>query len=100
MIFTGRFLEAEEAKAVGLINRVVPGERLMEETLEMAAMICEKPVLAIRAAKESIHRGLGMTLEQGLELETDLWCSLSGTKDQQEGAAAFLEKRKPVFTGQ
>lgn len=99
MIYTGRFLDAEEAKAIGLVNKVVPMEDLMDEAMKTAGILAQKPVLALRAAKEAVHRGFSMPVEQGLRLESDLWCSLTGTDDQREGAAAFLEKRKPVFTG-
>ena len=71
----------------------------MDEAREMATLLASKPPLALRAAKETIHKGLSMTLEQGLDLESDRWSYLCGTEDQKEGAAAFIEKRKPVFKG-
>lgn len=99
MIFTGKKIAASEAKAIGLVNNVVPHEKLMGEAMEMARLICTKPRINLRAAKEAIDRGLNMTLEEGLRVEADLWCHLTGTEDQKEGARAFLEKRKPVYRG-
>jgi enoyl-CoA hydratase len=99
LVFTGKFIDAEEAKSIGLVNKVVPKETLMDEAMEMAKLLASKPLLALRAAKETIHKGYSMTLEQGLELEIDHWSYLCGTEDQKEGAAAFIEKRKPVFKG-
>jgi enoyl-CoA hydratase len=99
MIYTGQFISAERAVAIGLVNRVVKPEKLMEEAKAMAALIASKPVLAIRAAKEAINHGLNMTLQEGLAVEANHWSYLCGTEDQKEGAAAFIEKRKPKFTG-
>jgi enoyl-CoA hydratase len=99
LIYTGKFIGAEEAARIGLVNRVVEPEMLMDEVMELAALIADKPPLGIRAAKESITRGLNMTLLEGLELESYHWSYLCGTEDQKEGARAFIEKRKPVFKG-
>jgi len=99
LIFTGEFISAEEAARIGLVNKVVELEKLMDEAMEMARLIASKPPLGIRAAKEAINRGLNMTLLEGLELEAYHWSYLCGTEDQKEGARAFIEKRKPVFVG-
>ncbi|MBW2058657.1 MAG: enoyl-CoA hydratase/isomerase family protein [Deltaproteobacteria bacterium] len=99
LIYTGRFIDAQEAQRIGLVNKVVPGNELRREAMEMAEGIAGKPPLAVRAAKEAIHQGLSMALDQGLEIEIDRWSYLCGTEDQKEGAAAFIEKRKPVFKG-
>jgi enoyl-CoA hydratase len=99
LIYTGKFIGAEEAIRIGLVNRVVEPEMLMDEAMELAALIAGKPPLGIRAAKEVITRGLNMTLLEGLELEAYHWSYLCGTEDQKEGARAFIEKRKPVFKG-
>jgi enoyl-CoA hydratase len=99
LIYTGQFIDAQRAAAIGLVNKVVPREKLMEEAKAMAALIASKPVLAVRAAKEAINHGLNMTLHEGLHVETNHWIYLCGTEDQKEGAAAFIEKRKPKFTG-
>jgi len=99
LIYTGRFIDAEEGMTLGLINKVVPKESLMTEAMEMASLLASKPPLAIRAAKETIHQGVNMTLSQGLDLEIERWSYLCGTEDQKEGASAFIEKRKPIFVG-
>jgi enoyl-CoA hydratase/carnithine racemase len=99
LIYTGKFIGAEEAARIGLVNKVVEPEKLMDEVMEMAALIAAKPPLGIRAAKEAINRGLNMTLHEGLEVEAYHWSYLCGSEDQKEGAKAFIEKRKPVFKG-
>jgi enoyl-CoA hydratase len=99
LIYTGRFISAEEAARIGLVNKVVAPERLMDEAMDMAALIADKPPLALRAAKEVINLGLNMTLLEGLEMEAFHWSYLCGTEDQKEGARAFIEKRKPSFRG-
>jgi enoyl-CoA hydratase len=99
LIYTGQFISAEKAEAIGLVNRVVEPEALMAEAKQMALLIAAKPVLAVRAAKEAINHGLNMTLHEGLDLESFHWSYLCGTEDQKEGARAFIEKRKPKFVG-
>ena len=99
LIFTGRFITAEDAKNIGLVNFVVPSGEHMNKAEEIAQVLCGKAPLALRAAKEVIGRGMNMTLDNGLVLEADLGSFLYGTEDQKEGALAFLEKRKPVFKG-
>ncbi len=99
LIYTGQFISAERAEAIGLVNKVVEPEKLMEEARQMASLIAAKPVLAVRAAKEAINHGLNMTLHEGLDLESFHWSYLCGTEDQKEGARAFIEKRKPKFVG-
>jgi len=99
LIYTGKFISAERAYSIGLVNVVVEPDKLMDEAKEMAALIASKPVLAVRAAKEAINHGLNMTLHEGLDLEAIHWSYLCGTEDQKEGAAAFIEKRKPNFVG-
>lgn len=99
LIYTGKFISAEEAARIGLVNKVTEPEQLMDEAMDMASLIASKPPLGIRAAKEAINRGLNMTLLEGLEVEADHWSYLCGTEDQKEGARAFIEKRKPVFQG-
>jgi enoyl-CoA hydratase len=99
LIYTGKFIGAEEAARIGLVNKVTEPDMLMDEAMEMAALIAGKPPLGIRAAKEAITGGLNMTLLEGLELEAYHWSYLCGTEDQKEGARAFIEKRKPVFKG-
>jgi enoyl-CoA hydratase len=99
LIYTGKFISAEDAAKIGLVNHVVEPEKLLDEAMEMAALIASKPPLGIRAAKEAIDMGLNMSLFEGLEVEAHQWSYLCGTEDQKEGARAFIEKRKPVFSG-
>ncbi len=99
LIYTGEWIDAKRAAEIGLVNRTVEPEVLMDEALKLASMIAEKPPLGIRAAKEAIDRGRNLPLEEGLRVEAHLWSGLCGTEDQKEGARAFIEKRKPRFVG-
>lgn len=97
LIFTGRQVKAEEAKAIGLVNKVVAGENLLEEAMNMMAEITAKAPIAIRYAKVVINKGVDMDLKNALELEKDIAGLTFATEDKQEGMNAFLEKRKPEF---
>lgn len=99
MILTGRSISAEEAYRVGLVNRVVPSESLMEEAKKLASDIASKPPISIRSAKEAILKAQDTSLEVGLEFERKAFYMLFATEDGKEGMRAFLEKRKPNFKG-
>lgn len=99
MLLTGKPINAQEALRVGLINAVVPKEKLMATAEEMARGILELGPLGVRASKEAMMRGLNMTLQDGLRLEEMLFDSLKHTEDVEEGPKAFKEKRKPQFKG-
>jgi enoyl-CoA hydratase len=99
MVLTGEPLSATEAYTCGLVNRVVPIERYLDEALELARLIAERPPVAIRLAREALRLGLETTLRDGLELERRNFLLLFDTHDQQEGMQAFLEKRPPDFQG-
>lgn len=99
MILSGKSISAEEAYRVGLVNRVVPAESLMEEAKKMAAEIASKPTISVRAAKEAILRAQDTALEVGLEFERRAFYMLFATEDGKEGMRAFIEKRKPNFKG-
>lgn len=99
MILTGKSISAEEAYRIGLVNRVVPPESLMEEAKKLGAEIASKPPISIRSAKEAILRAQDTTLEVGLEFERKAFCMLFATEDGKEGMRAFVEKRKPNFKG-
>lgn len=99
MIYTCEFISAKRAVEVGLVNRVVEPDALMDEARKMAEVIAGRPVLGVRAAKEAINMGQDVTLLEGLDMEADYWFYLCGTEDQKEAARAFIEKRKPVFVG-
>jgi enoyl-CoA hydratase/carnithine racemase len=99
LIFTGRRVEAAEALQIGLVNRVVPPEALMDECRRMAAMICETGPIAIEQAKYAINYGLETDLATGLAIESNAYWVCIPTEDRLEGLAAFREKRKPVYKG-
>ncbi len=97
LIFTGRMVKAEEAKDIGLVNKVVPADELLKEALEMMELIKTKAPLAVKYAKVAINRGIDLDISNGLELEKDIAAITFGTEDKQEGMNAFLEKRKADF---
>ena len=99
MILTGARIPAAEALRIGIVERVVPAGKALEAATELARSIAEKAPIALRYAKEAVVKGLGMSLEDGLRLEGDLSTLLRTTEDRVEGAKAFLEKRKPRWTG-
>lgn len=97
MHLTGRFMTAEEAERSGLVSRVVPAKKLMEEAMAAAARISEKSALTAMAVKEAVNRSYETTLREGLLFERRLFHALFATEDQQEGMTAFLEKREAQF---
>jgi enoyl-CoA hydratase/carnithine racemase len=99
MLFFGEPIDAEEAFRIGLINKVVPKDDLMPTATEWAERLCQLPPLAVRGAKEAMLTGLGMSLEQGLKLESKIEDFLVSSEDCQESCAAFQEKRKPELKG-
>ncbi|UCG61279.1 MAG: enoyl-CoA hydratase/isomerase family protein [Candidatus Zixiibacteriota bacterium] len=99
MIFTGDMVDAAEAHRVGLVDEVYPPDQLMDKAMEMAKTICTKGPVAVALAKECINRGLDGTLTAGCDLEKANFGQVCGTGDKNEGCEAFLEKRKPNFTG-
>ncbi len=98
MVLTGRRMDAAEAERSGLVSRVVPADRLMDEALAVAATICTLGMPSLMAAKESINRSFESGLSDGISYERRLFHMLFGTEDQREGMGAFLEKRPPGFT--
>ncbi len=99
LVYSGRFVGAEEALAIGLADRVVPAAEVYDAAKEMVGRYVGGPALALRAAKEAIDRGLETDLETGLEIERMLFTGLFATKDRATGMTAFLEKQKPTFEG-
>ncbi len=99
MVLTGEILDAQAAFEIGLINKIYNSSDLQLEVDKLAADLSLKAPFALRYIKEAINEGLDMTLEQGLRLEADLYFLLHTTSDRTEGVKAFLEKRKPNFTG-
>jgi enoyl-CoA hydratase len=98
-MLTRRTISAEEAFDFGLLNRIVPPERVLEEALSLANEIEHLSPLSIRACLKAVTQGIELPLEEGLALETELFAFLFSTEDAREGTRAFLEKRKPVFKG-
>ncbi len=97
MNLTGRFMGAEEAERAGLVSRVVPTKKLIEESLAAAAKIAEKSMISVTAIKEAVDRSFEVPLQEGLLIERRLFHSMFATEDQKEGMAAFVEKRTPQF---
>lgn len=99
MLLTGQPITAGEAYRIGLVNQVVAPGQLMPTARRWAKVILQKAPLAVRAAKEAMARGLNMSLDDGLELESRLVARLMATEDYTEGVTAFLEKRGANFHG-
>ena len=97
MNLTGRFMDAEEAERAGLVSRVVPAKKLLDEAMGAATRIAEKSMVSAMAAKEVVNRSYETTLSEGLLYERRVFHSLFATEDQKEGMAAFLEKREAQF---
>jgi enoyl-CoA hydratase len=99
IILTGDPIKADRALAIGLVNKVVEPEQLMDEVKALAATLAARPKLALQYAKEAVLRFAEGSLSQGLAHESYLHALSCGTQDKVEGVAAFLEKRDPTFTG-
>jgi enoyl-CoA hydratase len=100
LVFTGRRVKADEAFAMGLVNRVVPLPQLLESAKQMARDILANGPVAVHLAKQVIHEGLSVPLAAGLLLEEKAFGLVFATHDQKEGMKAFTEKRKPSWKGE
>jgi enoyl-CoA hydratase/carnithine racemase len=100
IVFSGRMVDAEEAVRIGLADRVVPAAEVYSAAVELVRPYTNGPALALRAAKQAIDGGLSMALPAGLAWESQLFAGLFATADRIEGTTAFVEKRKPKFTGE
>ena len=96
MIYTGRIVNAQEAERIGLVNRVVPHEKLMDEAMAMARQIASGPA-AIHYAKQSMFQATQHPFKEALNQDSEIYGEVYKTKDFKEGVTAFLEKRKPIF---
>jgi len=92
LVFTGEMITAAEALSYGLIEKVVPDGRVVEAALDLARRIASRGPLGVAAAKKVMNRSRNLSLNEGLEIESDFWASLTGTEDMKEGATAFIEK--------
>ncbi len=97
LIFTGEMIDAKKAYEFGIVNKVVPQDKLLDEAKEIARKIAKNGPLAVRAAKRLVEKGLETSLRSGEAMEIEAWANLFATEDQKEGMKAFLEKRKPEF---
>jgi enoyl-CoA hydratase len=99
LIMIGESINAEEAERLGLVNAVVPADKLLEEARKMAAKLARRPPFGLRLAKMVMNSGADRDIQSALALERQAFAMLFGTEDQKEGVRAFSEKRKPDFKG-
>lgn len=99
LCMTGGMIKADEAKSIGLVNKVFPAETLWEETMKTASLIATKGRAALKGVKDCIDRGADMDLANGCRMESDAFGLVFSSPDQKEGMTAFVEKRSPEFKG-
>lgn len=99
MVLTGKRIGAEEAKALGLVSRVVPKEAYLTEAMKVANQVASKSPVAVKLAKMAVNKAFEMGLGPGLDFERELFYMLFASEDQKEGMDAFMQKRKPEFKG-
>jgi enoyl-CoA hydratase len=97
LVLTARMMDAAEAERAGLVSRVVPLDRVLDEALEAAAVIASMSLSSVMMAKECINRAYEASLDEGMLFERRNFHALFATEDQKEGMSAFIEKRKPDF---
>ncbi|MDW7650414.1 MAG: short-chain-enoyl-CoA hydratase [Bacillota bacterium] len=99
LLYTGDMIDAQEAYRIGLANKVLPAEELLDAATAMAGKIASKGQIAVRLTKSAVNQGLEMDAERGMAYEAEVFGLVFSTEDQKEGMAAFLEKRKADFKG-
>jgi enoyl-CoA hydratase len=99
LVFSGKMISAAEAEKIGLANKVVPQDQLMEEVMKTAKEIACKGKVSLRAAKQAINNGMNADLATGIHIEIEGFATCYASSDSKEGTAAFLEKRKAEFKG-
>jgi enoyl-CoA hydratase len=100
LTFTGDIIDANEALRIGLVNQVLPLNKLMDEALALASKIASKGPIGVQMSKSAIQRGINLDLDNALAYEAEVFSILFSTSDQKEGCSAFLEKRKAQFKNQ
>lgn len=99
MVLTGEWIDAATAERLGLVNKVVPVERMLPEAKALAAKIATKAPLSVKLAKQAVHKAYELPLTEAVDLERKLFYLLFATEDAKEGIGAFIEKRRPNFQG-
>ena len=99
MVLTGEWIDAQTAERLGLVNRVVPADQVIAEAKALGMKIAAKAPLAVKLAKQAVHKALELPLSEGVDLERKLFYLLFATDDAKEGISAFMEKRPPTFHG-
>jgi enoyl-CoA hydratase len=99
MVLTGDWIDANAAERLGLVNKVVPVDQVIDEAKALARKIATKPPLAVKFAKQAVHKAYELPLTEAVDLERKLFYLLFATEDAKEGIGAFIEKRKPTFRG-
>jgi len=99
ILLGGKIIDAQEAYRIGLVSEVVPAQEVMPTVIQQAEAMCKRGPLALRAIKQAMVKGTSTSLEEGLQIERKLAEYLVSTKDFSEGIKAFVEKRKPNYTG-
>ncbi|MBZ4663380.1 MAG: enoyl-CoA hydratase/isomerase family protein [Caloramator sp.] len=94
LIYTGRMIDAKEAEKIGLVNKVVPQENLMDEVMDLANSISKNAPVAVRMCKVAINRGIDVDIKTGIQYEAEIFSHCFSTEDQRDAMAAFLDKRK------
>ncbi|MBW1785052.1 MAG: enoyl-CoA hydratase/isomerase family protein [Deltaproteobacteria bacterium] len=99
LLYTGEFIDADEAYRIGLVNKVVPLDQFMKEAMSLALKLVQKPPLPVKYLKRAVNVGMQLDLSSALDYEAQVFAMLACSEDRKEGFMAFVEKRKPVFKG-